>query len=255
MGTPLSTADWSRYASTRDPQLRARIIIQYSPLVKYVIGRLAINVPTILDAEDILSYGVIGLIDAIERFDPTRGIKFETYAIARTRGAIIDGLRALDHIPRTARQKAKEIELAMTQLEATLERPPTDFEIAAYLHISLPHYLEFCQRVSMKTTSLDTLLDLEDESDLSSKAGSLEDANSPNPESLAETQELNDSISEALRLLPDRERLVLAMYYNDELTMREISCVLGISESRVCQLHSQAVLRLRTTLRAQQLVA
>src|SRR5438105_5359470 len=134
----MSTDDlWIQYAATRDPGLRERIIMQYAPLVKYVVGRLAINLPTIVDSDDILSYGTIGLMDAIERFDSTRGIKFETYAIARIRGAIIDGLRSLDQIPRTTRQRGREIERAITQLEADLGRPPTDEEVAAHLGLDI----------------------------------------------------------------------------------------------------------------------
>src|SRR5919199_6201195 len=131
---------WKSYVANRDPKLRERIIVQYAPLVKYVVGRLAINLPTIVDSDDIISYGTLGLIDAVERFDPTRGIKFETYAIARIRGAIIDALRSLDQIPRTARQRAREIEAAIVELEAKLKRPPQDEEVAKHLGMDIERY-------------------------------------------------------------------------------------------------------------------
>src|SRR5215211_2925128 len=137
---------WSTFVAHHDPKLRDQIIVQYAPLVKYVVGRLAINMPVIIDSDDVISYGTIGLIDAVERFDPSRGIKFETYAIARIRGAIIDALRQLDQIPRTARQRAREIEAALVELEARFKRPPTDEEVAKHLNMDVEKYREACVR-------------------------------------------------------------------------------------------------------------
>src|ERR671935_484417 len=154
---------WNSYIANREPRLRERIIVQYAPLVKYVVGRLAINLPTIIDSDDIISYGTMGLIDAVERFDPNRGIKFETYAIARIRGAIIDALRSLDQIPRTARQRAREIESAIAELEAKLKRPPYDEEVAKHLGMDVEKYREVCVRTSVMTLSLDALLSSDDE--------------------------------------------------------------------------------------------
>src|SRR3954468_5675783 len=153
---------WKTYVAKHDPKLRERIIVQYAPLVKYVVGRLAINLPTIIDSDDVISYGTMGLIDAVERFDPTRGIKFETYAIARIRGAIIDALRSLDQIPRTARQRAREIEAALAELEAKLKRPPTDQEVADRMRMDVERYREACVRTNVMTLSLDNLLSSDD---------------------------------------------------------------------------------------------
>src|SRR3989442_7892076 len=154
---------WKNYVAKHDPKVREQIIVQYARLVKYVVGRLAITLPTVIDSDDVISYGTIGLIDAVERFDPSRGIKFETYAIARIRGAIIDALRQLDQIPRTARQRAREIEAAIGELEAKLKRPPTDEEDAKRLGMDVDKYREVCVRTSVVTLSLDSLLSVDDE--------------------------------------------------------------------------------------------
>src|SRR5215216_2848826 len=248
---------WNNYVAKHDPKLRERIIVQYAPLVKYVVGRLAINLPTIVDSDDVISYGTMGLIDAVERFDPTRGIKFETYAIARIRGAIIDALRSLDQIPRTARQRAREIEAAIVELEAKLKRPPYDEEVAAHLGMEVDKYREACVRTNVSTLSLDSLLSTDDDEGPGGgmRAYAFEDRDSPDPVSTTERRELEVALVQAVKNLPERERLVLSLYYYEELTMKEISKVMEISESRVCQLHAQAVLRLRATLRQQQQVA
>jgi RNA polymerase sigma factor for flagellar operon FliA len=245
---------WNTYVAHHDPKLREQIIVQYAPLVKYVVGRLAINMPTIVDSDDIISYGTLGLIDAVERFDPTRGIKFETYAIARIRGAIIDALRSLDQIPRTARQRAREIEAAIAELEAKLKRPPTDQEVADRMGMDVERYREACVRTNVMTLSLDNLLSSDDEEGPGSgmRPYAFEDRDSPDPLAATERREMEKALVVAVRNLPERERLVLSLYYYEELTMKEISRVMEISESRVCQLHAQAILRLRATLRAQQ---
>ncbi|HEV8635342.1 MAG TPA: FliA/WhiG family RNA polymerase sigma factor [Chloroflexota bacterium] len=239
---------WNSYTASREPRLREQIIVQYAPLVKYVVGRLAINLPTVIDSDDVISYGTIGLIDAVERFDPSRGIKFETYAIARIRGAIIDALRQLDQIPRTARQRAREIEAAIAELEAKLKRPPTDEEVAKRLGMDVDKYREVCVRTSVVTLSLDSLLSVDDEEG-GGRAHAFEDPDSPDPVSSTERREMEGLLVLAVKKLPERERLVLSLYYYEELTMKEISRVMEISESRVCQLHAQAILRLRATMR------
>jgi RNA polymerase sigma factor for flagellar operon FliA len=245
---------WNNFVAHHDPKLREQIIVQYAPLVKYVVGRLAINMPTIIDSDDVISYGTLGLIDAVERFDPSRGIKFETYAIARIRGAIIDALRSLDQIPRTARQRAREIEAAMAELEAKLKRPPTDEEVAAAVGMDVDRYREAIVRTNVVTLSLDSLLSSDDEEGPGSgtKPYAFEDRDSPDPLAVSERRELEKALVLAVKNLPERERLVLSLYYYEELTMKEISRVMEISESRVCQLHAQAVLRLRATLRSHQ---
>jgi RNA polymerase sigma factor for flagellar operon FliA len=251
----LNDAMWHSYISKREPEMRERIIVQYAPLVKYVVGRLALNLPTVIDSDDVISYGTIGLIDAVERFDPSRGIKFETYAIARIRGAIIDALRQLDQIPRTARQRAREIEAAMVELEERLKRPPTDEEVAKHLNMDVEKYREACVRTNVTTTSLDSLLSTDDEDGGGGKAYAFEDRDSPDPAAATERREAEKALVLAVKKLPERERLVLSLYYYEELTMKEISRVMEISESRVCQLHAQAILRLRATMRPPQAAA
>ena|SRR5579884_2045167 len=247
---------WNSFVAHRDPKLREQIIVQYAPLVKYVVGRLEINMPTIVDSDDVISYGTLGLIDAVERFDPTRGIKFETYAIARIRGAIIDALRSLDQIPRTARQRAREIEAAMAELEAKLKRPPTDEEVAGHMGMDVDRYREAIVRTNVVTLSLDSLLSTDDdEGPGGTKPYAFEDRDSPDPLAATERREMEKALILAVRNLPERERLVLSLYYYEELTMKEISRVMEISESRVCQLHAQAILRLRSTLRSHQAAA
>ena len=240
---------WRAYLVDRDPGLKEQLILQYAPLVKYVVGRLAIGLPNIMDFEDVLSYGTLGLIEAVDRYDPTKGVKFETYAIARIRGAIIDALRALDRLPRSVRQKARQLEKATVELEAKLGRPPTDAEIAAQMDVSVERYHGMLVDASWATVSLDGLLDSQNYGEGSATV-ELPDANSHDDViGGIEREELSKALVEAIQKLPDRERLVIALYYQDEMTMKEISHVLEISESRVCQLHAKAVGRLRLSLR------
>ncbi len=241
---PVGAALWARYTEAPDPAVREQLILQYAPLVKYVIGRLAISLPAILDYEDILSYGTIGLIEAVERFDSTKGVKFETYAISRVRGAIIDALRALDRLPRSVRQKAREAEKAISQLSVRLGRTPTDQEVAVELGISMERYLQDQVDSSWVTVSLETVGTV-DENDDGPGEISVADPGAEVVGEALERQELIGELAEAIRELPDREQLVLSLYYKEELTMKEISKVLGVSESRVCQLHARALTRLR----------
>lgn len=241
---------WRRYVAERPAALREQLILQYTPLVKYVVGRLAINLPAILDSEDVVSYGVFGLIEAVERFDPNRGLRFETYAIPRIRGAIIDSLRALDQVSRTVRQKARDIQRAFVELEQELGRSPTEEETAARLGMSLDRYQQVCVQSSVVTLSLEQLL-ASDPDDAGGRwpLHGVADSDSPDPEAIVERRELIHHLAAALSKLPKNEKLVLALYYHEELTMREISRVMGISEPRVSQLHAQAVLRLRAHMR------
>ncbi len=238
---------WTSYAETRDPALRERLILQYAPLVKYVMGRLALSLPAILDYEDILSYGTIGLIEAVERYDQDKGVKFETYAISRVRGAIIDALRALDRLPRSVRQRAKDTDAAVTRLTADLGREPTDVEVADSLGVSLKDYLQHIVDASWTTVSLDSV-GLGNADDDAPGEVAISDPDAPEVGAELERHELIEELAEAIRELPEREQLVLSLYYKDELTMREVSKVLGISESRVCQLHARALSRLRVSM-------
>lgn len=241
---PVGAALWARYTESPDPAVREQLILQYAPLVKYVIGRLAISLPAILDYEDILSYGTIGLIEAVERFDASKGVKFETYAISRVRGAIIDALRSLDRLPRSVRQKAREAEAAISRLSVSLGRTPTDQEVAAELGISVERYLQDQVDASWVTVSLETVGTV-DENDDGPGEIAVADPDAEVVGEALERQELIGELAEAIRELPDREQLVLSLYYKEELTMKEISKVLGVSESRVCQLHARALTRLR----------
>ena len=243
---------WARYEHARDPRLREQLILQYAPLVKYVMGRLAISLPAILDYEDVLSSGTIGLIEAVERFEPSKGVKFETYAIARIKGSIIDTLRALDRLPRSVRQKARAADKATTQLTVDLGREPTDHEVAEALGLTLTDYLKQIVDASWVTISLDTMGASDPDEDGSSGEIAVADPDDEGVMAGLEREEMIGELAASIRDLPEREQLILSLYYKEELTMREVSKVLGISESRVCQLHARALTRLRVSLARQQ---
>ncbi len=227
---------------------RDTAIQQYAPLVKYVVGRLAIGLPAILDYEDILSYGTIGLIEALDRYDGSKGVKFETYAISRIRGAIIDALRALDRLPRSVRQKAKRLEAVTLEFTAANDRDPTDEEVARAMGMTIEQYNQTLVDCSWVTVSLDGLLDRDENND---GAGATELPADPNEEDFTqrlEKRQMLDALTGAVKGLPEREWLIVSLYYRDEMTMREIAQILEISESRVCQLHGRALSRLRARL-------
>lgn len=246
-----NAALWARFHATADASVREELILQYAPLVKYVIGRIAISLPAILDYEDILSYGTIGLIEAVERFDSGKGVKFETYAISRIRGAIIDALRSLDRLPRSVRQKARNAERAIGDLTVELGREPTDEEVAAQLGIPLERYLRDIVDASWVTVSLDRA-GPSDPDEQGPGELAIADPDAPDAVEVIEREELIGDLAAAIGDLPEREQLILSLYYKDELTMREISHVLGVSESRVCQLHARALTRLRVGITERQ---
>jgi len=225
-------------------------VVAYSPLVKYVAGRMSSGLPAHVEESDLISYGLSGLISAIERFDLSREIKFETYAITRIRGAIIDELRNLDWVPRSVRARAREIERVNMRLEARLQRAPTDEEMATELAISVDDFQEALLQISNSTiVALDELWNVADSTgDQVSLLDTLPDRGAPDPQQLVDQSELRDRIADAIAALPEREKLVIALYYYENLTLREIGEVLGVSESRVSQLHTKAVLRLRSKL-------
>lgn len=241
---------WERYAATGDPRVREQLILQFTPLVKYVMGRLAISLPAILDYEDVLSFGTIGLIEAVERFDSTKGVKFETYAISRIRGSIIDALRSLDRLPRSVRQKMRETTEAILALTNDLGREPADEEVAAALGLSAEAYRRQLIDASWTTVSLDAVGAREDEEEGGSAAAGIADPDYEDFSLGMEHQERIGDLAHSIRELPEREQLILSLYYQEELTMREVSQVLNISESRVCQLHARALGRLRAVLQA-----
>ncbi len=244
---------WRRYKTSGDERARERLVIAYAPLVKYVAGRLSSGLPAHIEEADLISYGLTGLISAIERFDLTREIKFETYAITRIRGAILDELRTLDWVPRSVRARAKEIERANMKLEARFQRAPTDEEVAGELNISVGDFHEALLQISNSTiVALDELWSVSDSGgDQVSLLDTLPDRGAPDPQQLVDQGELRDRIADAIAALPEREKLVIALYYYENLTLREIGEVLGVTESRVSQLHTKAVLRLRSKLGAE----
>ncbi len=224
-------------------------MIAYSPLVKYVAGRMGSGLPAHVEEPDLISYGLGGLISAIERFDLDREIKFETYAITRIRGAIIDELRSLDWVPRSVRARARELEKANTKLEARLQRAPTDEEMAVELQISVDGLQDTLLQISNSTmVALDELWSAPDNGDRVSLLDTLPDRRAPDPQVLVDQAELRERIAAAVAALPEREKLVVSLYYYENLTLREIGEVLGVSESRVSQLHTKAVLWLRSKL-------
>ena len=241
---------WAEYKQSHSAEAREKVILHYAPLVKYVAGRVSTGLPPSVEFGDLVSYGVFGLLDAIEKYDPDRGIKFETYAIARIKGAIIDELRADDWVPRSVRFKAREIERAYVALESELRRIPTDDEVAEKLGISVPEYLNLLSKMSLiSLVALDELWTVSgDKPDKISLADIVEDVKVKDPSKTFEIEEMKDIIADSINHLPERERIVVTLYYFEGLTMREIGEVLSVTESRVCQMHTKAILRLRARL-------
>jgi RNA polymerase sigma factor for flagellar operon FliA len=241
---------WRRYKSDDDKRARERLVLAYSPLVKYVAGRTAAGLPPHVEEADLISYGLVGLISAIERFDLSREIKFETYAITRIKGAIIDELRSMDWVPRSVRARAREIERANAKLEHRLQRAPTDQEMASELGIGLSEFHDSLLAISHSSmAALDELWSVSDSSgDQVSLMDTIEDPGAPDPAKVLDVGDLKDRIAESIARLPEREKLVIALYYYENLTLREIGEVLGVTESRISQLHTKAVLRLRSRM-------
>jgi RNA polymerase sigma factor for flagellar operon FliA len=242
-----------RYKSTGDERAREGLVVAYSPLVKYVSGRMSSGLPGHVEESDLISYGLGGLISAIERFDLTREIKFETYAITRIRGAIIDELRSLDWVPRSVRARARQIERVNMKLEARLQRAPTDEEMAGELGVTTDEFQDSLLKISNSTiVALDEMWNVKDATgDQVSLLDTLPDHEALDPQQLVDQSELRNRIGDAIALLPEREKLVVALYYYENLTLREIGEVLGVTESRVSQLHTKAVLRLRSKLQGE----
>ena len=237
-------------AATTDAATRDELIVKYMPLVHYVVRSLALSLPPMLDTEDVVSYGAMGLIDAIDRFDATRGVKFETYAVTRIRGYIIDQLRTLDWIPRSARQRARQIERAHDAMEREMGRAPTADEVARYLGLDRGKYDQAVQDATCITLSLDALLYPDEENLSGGLLQVVEDESSPSPSASLEADDMRNAVCAALGTLPEREQRLLRLYYFEERTLQEISRVLAVSESRVCQLHTRALSRLRVAMAA-----
>lgn len=242
---------WEAFVSTRYPALRDELTLHYMPLVRFVVSRLGIPSVGVLDQDDLVGFGCIGLINAVDRFDPSRGIRFEAFATARIRGAVIDQLRAINWFPRSAVKRIRQIETAMAVLEQELGRSPTEHEVAAMLDMPLDRYRHILQEASTTIFSLDAPLNIVPvEEDSISVAELLEDARTPGPAEQLEHNETLAALRQVIGQLPPREQALLALYYQQELTMKEISSIMRVSESRVCQLHMQAISRLRAAMQS-----
>ena len=236
---------WVKYKQTRDPLTREKLVLAYAPLVKYVAGRLAMGMPPQIELSDLESYGLFGLLEAIDRFDPLRGNKFQTYAMMRVRGAIIDGLRAESWAP-ALKNKARQIETAYADLETTLGRTPSDEELAGHLGLTKEELRKREQEVAAAILiSFDDPLPSVDGMDHGVLADMLPDHDSPDPVYEAMQNELRGVLMDAIEKLPDKERLVVTLFYYEGLTSKEIAAVMSLSIARISQLHSKAILRLR----------
>jgi RNA polymerase sigma factor FliA len=240
---------WHRFKSTGDDEAREKLILHYAPLVKYVASRVATGLPASVEQADLVSYGMFGLIDALTKFEPGRGNKFETYAIPRIKGAIIDELRAMDWVPRSIRFKAREIEKAHTDLESMLKRQPTEQEMAERLGITRRELHDVVSQISfVSVLALDELVSVgADRGEQVSLIDTLADRGI-DPTSGVESQETRGLLAAAINELSEREKIVVTLYYFEGLTLAEIGEILGVTESRVCQIHTKAVGGLRGQL-------
>ena len=245
---PAIVALWERHKRDGDPDARERLILQYSPLVKYVAGRVSVGLPATIEHGDLASYGMFGLIDAIAKFDLSKGVKFETYAIARIKGAIIDELRSIDWIPRSVRGKARDVERALATLESQLRRTPSERELADALGLPVKDL-----RQTLTQVSLVSLIALDEsfageETGRQSLVDTLQDPRAEDPQASYEEAEQRAILSEAINRMTEREKTVIVLYYFEGMTLAQIGQVLGVTESRVCQMHTKAVLGLRAKM-------
>jgi len=239
---------WDRFKASGDQKAREGLIIHYSPLVKFVAGRLRAGLPKSVDPSDLVSYGTFGLIDAIDKFEPERGYKFETYAVNRIKGAILDELRALDWVPRSVRARAREIQRSLSELEHGLQRTPTEEELAEHMDVPLVTLRDHLGEIAtLGFVGLDELLSPAERE--SGAVGDLvADPKALDPSGSFEREETRYMLADSINRLGDRERLVVTLYYYEGLTLAEIGGVLNVTESRVCQIHTKAVMSLRNRL-------
>lgn len=241
---------WSVFKESHDRSARERLILHYAPLVTMVASRVGAGLPSTVEQADLVSYGMFGLIDAIEKYETDRAVKFETYASARIRGAIIDELRAIDWIPRSVRTKARAVDRAFAELEAELRRPPSEQEVATRLEMGVGELRAiFTQLSTVNVAALDEILGAGSErGDSLSLLDTLQDQRATDPAATVEAQETKVLLARAIERLGEREKIVLVLYYYEGMTLAEIGRVLGVTESRISQMHTAAMLRLRTTL-------
>ena len=242
---------WASYKEAGSREVRDQLILHYSPLVKYVAGRVAVGLPQNVEQSDLVSYGIFGLIDAIDKFDPERGFKFETYAIARIKGAILDELRSIDWVPRSVRAKARAIEKAYGKLEGELHRAPSDAELATELEMTDDQLQTALGQISfIGLVALDEMLSGGDRGDSMTLGDTVASDPDKGPVAAFEVEEMRTILADAINRMPEREKVVLTLYYYESLTLAEIGSVLGVTESRVCQIHTKAVLQLRSRIAA-----
>ncbi|NPV53673.1 MAG: FliA/WhiG family RNA polymerase sigma factor [Firmicutes bacterium] len=254
-GTSGDEEFWATYRQKSPERAREELVLKYLPLVGYIAGRVAINLPLNIEYDDLVEYGIIGLLDAASKFEVSRGVKFETYAQIRIRGAIMDGIRNLDWVPRSIRAKAKKLEQTYTSLEQELGRPATNEEVAKALGIDRAFLDSMVADINRGgIVSLDELLQADEDGGTVAIVDVMRDPDSPDPIRVIEKAELVRRLGQAIDELPDKEKLVISLYYYEELTVREIAKVLGVSESRVSQLHTQAILRLHGKLTSEGLI-
>ncbi len=236
---------WKQYSETRDSTVREKLIVEYANLVRYVAGRLSMYFGSNVEYDDMVGFGVFGLIDAIDKFDLNKGVKFETYASLRIRGSIIDSIREMDWVPRSLRQKNKELERVYFEIENELGHSASDKEVAGKLGITLDDFYKLLNDVTVSSmVSLEEFLEQNYEIGVDQPNNRAEDR----PEAYIEISELKDILGDAINRLPDKEKTVISLYYFEELTLKEISAIMKVSESRISQLHTKAILRLRGKL-------
>jgi RNA polymerase sigma factor for flagellar operon FliA len=236
---------WTNYKATGDERAREGLILHYSPLVKFVAGRVGSGLPRNVDQNDLVSFGTFGLIDAVDKFEPERGFKFETYAVNRIKGAILDELRHLDWVPRSVRSRAREIQRTMAELNHKYQRTPSEEEVAAAMDLPLDTLRDQLGEIAtLGFVALDELLN-PSERDSGSMSEMIADPAAIDPSGSFEREETRYMLADSINRLPDRERLVLTLYYYEGLTLAEIGGVLNVTESRICQIHTKAVMSLR----------
>ncbi len=239
---------WTQFKDTGDAKAREGLILHYSPLVKFVAGRMGVGLPRNVEQADLVSYGIFGLIDAIDKFDLERGFKFETYAVNRIKGAILDELRALDWVPRSVRARAREIQRSLAEMEHNLKRTVTDEELADHMNLPVAVLQDQLAEIStLGLVALDELLNTS-ERDSASVGDLLPDPRAADPVAEFETDETRRALADAINRLNERDRLVVTLYYYEGLTLAEIGDVLGVTESRVCQIHTKSVMSLRNRM-------
>ena len=237
---------WEEYLKDKtNKNFRDTLIVQYIYLIRYVVGRVKVTLPSTISIEDIAGYGVEGLINAIERYSPQKNTRFETYALIRIRGAILDKIRAQDFLPRSVRKKIKDIKNAQEHLKQELGRMPTTSEIASYMDMEPEKVLQLLSEDTTMTSIYDKKGNTDDSVEI---IDTIQDTNKLNPQEQAEEQNVKQELEKALRRLPERERIIMVLYYQENMTLKEIGSTINMSESRVCQLHAQAIMKLKNIL-------